>query len=61
MIGNNEMHLNEATMIQAMQEWLDKRMPGYSPKVTSVSASTNYAGADFIVKTTDREKPAATE
>jgi hypothetical protein len=39
MIGNNEMILNEATMIQAVQEWLDKRMPNSHTKVTSVSKS----------------------
>lgn len=59
MIGNNELHLNQATLIQAMQEWLDKRLLGYAPKVTAVkSESKGYSVETFIVSTTDREPQA---
>lgn len=27
MIGNNELHLNTKTMIEAMQQWIDAKMP----------------------------------
>ena len=36
MKGNNELILNEATMIQAIQFWLDSKMVQQAPKVTSV-------------------------
>ncbi|MDZ4343257.1 MAG: hypothetical protein U1E51_12590 [Candidatus Binatia bacterium] len=39
MKGNNTFHLNEATLIEAMQEYLDKRMLVYTPKVVSVRLS----------------------
>lgn len=56
MIGTNELNLNEATMIQAMQEWLDKRMGCFSPKVVSVLGGTKeYNTRTFTVATTDRD------
>ena len=37
MIGHNDLTLNEATMIEAVQEWLDKRWAvDPKPKVKSV-------------------------
>jgi hypothetical protein len=37
MKGNNELHLNEATMIEIVQMWIDKELlPGASNKVTSI-------------------------
>lgn len=36
MIGSNELHLNTATMIEAMQQWIDAKMPHGAPTVTDV-------------------------
>ena len=38
MKGNNELILNEATMIEAVQFWLDSRMVQMAPKVTGVNS-----------------------
>ena len=46
MRGNNEMILNELTMIEAVQEWLDKRWSAPRPKVTSVKATSSKGGYD---------------
>lgn len=37
MLGSNEFIFNEATIIVAMQEYIDKRITVDTPKVTSVS------------------------
>jgi hypothetical protein len=37
MIGSNTLILNVATVTEAIQEYLDKRMFKYSPKVVSVT------------------------
>lgn len=36
MKGNNKLILNEATMIEAVQFWLDSKMVHKAPKVTNV-------------------------
>ena len=36
MKGNNELHLNEATIIEALQEYLARRMPTTAQRVKSV-------------------------
>ena len=41
MKGSNELHLNQATIIEAIQEYLDKR---YTPKPRVVSVSTESKG-----------------
>lgn len=38
MKGSNYMHLNKATMIEIVQEWLDKRYQGMPPEVTDVTS-----------------------
>lgn len=55
-MGNNEIHLNEATVIVAMQEYLNSiHMTGMAPRVRSV---TYNAGVNsFIVKTEDKPRP----
>ena len=40
MVGPNEILLNEATLIQALQEWLSKRMILDCPTVTGVKADS---------------------
>jgi len=47
--GNNTLELNEATLIEAMQEYLDKRMTDYAPKVTSVKSSKVGLSDNFTV------------
>ena len=44
MKGNNELILNEATLIQAVQEWIDKRMGEHAPIVKSVKSNGHYDG-----------------
>ena len=38
MIGTNTLEINQATMIEAIQEYLDNAMPEESFKVTNVKA-----------------------
>lgn len=59
MKGSNEMILNQATMIEAVQMWLDSQMmPGKSPQVSTVKANgtSSYEGTQFAVSLTDREQ-----
>jgi hypothetical protein len=51
MIGCNELKLNEATMIQIVQEWLDRQMPGGAPKVKGVSGGMRNSEDQFTVRT----------
>ncbi len=48
MLGTNEMQLNEATMIEAVQLWLDSKMPK-SPRVSSVKSSNGYVHPFTII------------
>ena len=59
MKGNNELRWNEATIIEAVQEYLDKR---YTPKVRVVAVAidgTSYQASVFVVKVEEiqEEKP----
>lgn len=56
MIGNNTLLLNESTVIEAVQEYLDKRMTA-APKVASVKPKTGntYSCEAFEVQLKDRE------
>jgi len=50
MKGNNQLVLNEATMIEAVQFWLDSKMMPTAPKVTQVAGPTDkYGGNNFTV------------
>mgnify|MGYP001248570355 CR=1 FL=1 len=40
MIGNNSLQLNEATMIQALQFWLDSQFINKAPIVTAISCAS---------------------
>lgn len=53
MEGNNELTLNHATMIQAVQTWLDTHVlrEGHGQKVTSVEKSDD----GFVVKLTRQD------
>jgi hypothetical protein len=41
MIGTNRMQLNEATMMDVVQQWLDRQLAENAPKVTGI---TSYNG-----------------
>ena len=49
MKGNNTLELNEAALIEAMQEYLDRRMTDYAPKVTAVKSSRIGLSDGFTV------------
>ena len=51
MKGNNEILLNEATMIEALQEYFDKRMTTFAPVITNVG----YRDREFKVSVKERE------
>ncbi len=55
MKGSNELKLNEATLIEAMQEYLDKR---YTSKVAVQSVKQTGSGysAEFTVAVMEIEK-----
>jgi len=53
MIGNNEMHINQATICEAIRYWLTNAVLKEPVKVTSVQStgSTGYNGPnEFTVK-----------
>lgn len=58
MIGRNTMSLNTATMIEAMQEYLDKRMGEHAPRVMNVEADSRGMGSSFKIETEGKEVPA---
>jgi len=49
MIGNNELHLNEATMKIALQHWLDSVMHN-APTVAGVTMTDSYGSKTFNIK-----------
>ena len=65
MKGNNTLTLNEATMIEAVQEYLTKRMGStYVPKVTSVKPASDksYSSVQvFEILVTKDDSPNNTE
>lgn len=57
MKGNNELRLNEATMIEALQLWLDAQFKGPAPRVVSIEEhnSDTYC-KEFKVCVDDKPK-----
>jgi len=49
MKGSNDLILNEATMIEAVQFWLDSKMVPQAPKVTGVKAKDDGYSKTFTV------------
>ena len=45
MKGNNELILNEATMIEIVQAWLNANMLGEVPSVTGVNVVNNISNS----------------
>ena len=59
MIGNNEMKLNHACIVEAVQMWLDAQMKdGKSPIVESISGSGSYGAQEFTVKIVEKKESA---
>lgn len=54
MKGNNELHLNGATMQRIVQEWIDREIKP-KPQVSHIA----YNGNVFVVKLSDPTQPAA--
>ena len=59
MKGNNEIRLNESTMVEVVQQWLNREMPNNTPKVTSVTSDNDNYAPGFTVKVSDQEQRAA--
>lgn len=59
MIGNNELHLNEATLIEALQFWLDAKLKVPAPTVTGVKMNDAYGSKTFVVSvSSEADRPA---
>ena len=55
MIGSNQLTLNQATMIEALQFWLDSKMVGKAPKVTQVAGPTDKYGDNAFTVSLDAD------
>ncbi len=47
MKGRNTLQINQATLVEAVQYWLDREMKT-APKVLSVKHNSKYIGADVF-------------
>lgn len=54
MKGNNQLHLNKATVMQALQQWLDRNIAGGGPTVYDIS--WHLADGTTIVSVKEREQ-----
>ena len=54
MIGKNNLHLCYAEMFEAMQLYLDQRMPDAG--VTVISVNHNESENEFIISFTDKDE-----
>lgn len=61
MKGNNELHFNEATIIEALQEYLDRRLQHDPTTVTSVKANSSGYATTFVVSIVTGESDATSE
>ena len=62
MIGKNELHLNTATMIKIVQEWLDRELQTPNGIVKDVRAEGGkYDGPTFVVRVESPCSPVASE
>ena len=58
MKGNNMLTLNTATIIEAVQEYLDKRLTSDARvRVTDVSPDSSYVSTTYVVRVTDEQEP----
>ena len=58
MKGTNELSLNQATMIEAVQLWLDSLLSAKGPTVTKVERDgSSYNGREFRVTIVSDDSP----
>jgi len=55
MIGNNVLRLNESTIIEAMQDYMEKMIPTKTPKVDGVDVENNMSAKTFIIRLSNDE------
>lgn len=55
MVGNNELRLNEATMKEVLQYWIESKMVGTIPLVVGVDTTTDHYSKIFIIKLSDKQ------
>lgn len=56
MKGKNEMNFNQATMIEAVQHYMEKIMKDPVPIVTNVVAKGYDNSTEFVVSITDEQE-----
>lgn len=61
MKGNNELHLNTATMIEALQYWLDHVMLQNTPTVTGVKSESGSHGIFIVNVSGEADRPGPRE
>lgn len=49
MIGHNQLNLNTASVMEALQEYLDKRMGEHAPKVVSLNCTLTHGSDTYCV------------
>lgn len=57
MKGHNELRMNEATMIEVVQEWLDRQLPAGAPTVTSVKGGSGHDYTFTITMDSSADRP----
>lgn len=57
MKGNNELHLNTATMIEAVQQWIDGQMPNGAPTVTGIKPRNDNTASFVVNLSSDADRP----
>ena len=56
MKGNNELHLNQATMIEVVQQWIDENMPKGAQTVTSVKPESGPLSGFVVSLSSDKDR-----
>lgn len=57
MIGNNSLIVNQATMIEIAQFWIDSKFAESAPKVTRVDKTPDaFQKETFTIELTNRDK-----
>ena len=59
MNGTNELHLCTAEMMVAVQEYLNKRMSVYAPKVDDVRTTNMGSRMTFVIRLKAKKTPDA--
>lgn len=55
MKGNNELRLNQATMIEVVQQWIDENMPKGAQTVTSVKPESGSLSGFVVSLSSDKD------